>query len=258
MRALTDTWTMTKRSLRHTTRSLDTIITVVLTPIGILLLFVYVFGGAIGKQTGSIEYVDFITPGVVIITVASGIAYAAVRLSTDLQQGIISRFRTMPVTPSSVLSGQALSSTLSNLFSCFLVIVVALLVGFRPAADIAAWLTFCGLLALFTLATTWLAMFFGLLAKTVEGAGAFSYILLLLIFISPSFVPTDSMKPWLRGFAENQPMTPIIETMRSLLTEGTPGPHIWAALAWAAGILVVSYTLALGIYRRSAPVPAAQ
>lgn len=258
MRALTDAWTMTKRSLRHTTRSLDTIITVVLTPIGILLLFVYVFGGAIGKQTGSIEYVDFITPGVVIITVASGIAYAAVRLSTDLQQGIISRFRTMPVTPSSVLSGQALSSTLSNLFSCFLVIVVALLVGFRPAADTAAWLTFCGLLALFTLATTWLAMFFGLLAKTVEGAGAFSYILLLLIFISPSFVPTDSMKPWLRGFAENQPMTPIIETMRSLLTEGTPGPHIWAALAWAAGILVVSYTLALGIYRRSAPVPAAQ
>jgi ABC-2 type transport system permease protein len=258
MRALTDTWTMTKRSLRHTTRSLDTIITVVLTPIAILLLFVYVFGGAIGEQTGSIEYVDFITPGVIIMTVASGIAYAAVRLSTDLQKGIISRFRTMPVTPSSVLSGQALSSTLSNLFSCFLVIVVALLVGFRPAADTAAWLTFCCLLVLFTLATTWLAMFFGLLAKTVEGAGAFSYILLLLIFISPSFVPTDSIKPWLRGFAENQPMTPIIETMRSLLTEGTPGPDIWAALTWAAGILVVSYTLALGIYRHSAPVPAAQ
>jgi ABC-2 type transport system permease protein len=258
MRALTDTWTMTKRSLRHTTRSLDTIITVVLTPIAILLLFVYVFGGAIGRQTGSIEYVDFITPGVVIMTVASGIAYAAVRLSMDLQKGIISRFRTMPVAPSSVLSGQALSSTLSNLFSCLLVVVVALLVGFRPAADPAAWLTFCGLLVLFTLATTWLAMFFGLLAKTVEGAGAFSYILLLLIFISPSFVPTDSMKPWLRGFAENQPMTPIIETMRSLLTEGTPGPHLWAALAWAAGILVVSYTLALGIYRRRGPVPAAQ
>jgi ABC-2 type transport system permease protein len=258
MRALTDTWTMAKRSLRHTTRSLDTIITVVLTPIGILLLFVYVFGGALGKQTGSIEYVDFITPGVVIVTVVSGIAYAAVRLSVDLQKGIISRFRTMPVAPSSVLSGQALSSTLSTLFSCFLVLVVALLVGFRPAADAAAWLCFCGLLILFTLATTWLAMFFGLLAKTVEGAGAFSYILLLLIFISPSFVPTDSMTRLLRGFAENQPMTPIIDTMRSLLTDGTPGSDIWLALAWAAGILVVSYTLALGVYRRSAPVPAAQ
>lgn len=258
MRALTDTWTMTKRSLRHTTRSLDTIITVVLTPIAMLLLFVYVFGGAIGEQTGSIEYVDFITPGVVIMTVVSGIAYAALRLSMDLQKGIISRFRTMPVAPTSVLSGQALSSALSNLFSCLLVIVVAFLVGFRPEAGAAAWLSFVGLLVLFTLATTWLAMFFGLLAKSVEGAGAFSYILLLLIFISPSFVPTDSMSPWLRGFAENQPMTPIIETMRSLLTEGTTGPDIWAAVAWAAGILVVSYTLALRIYRRSAPVPAAQ
>jgi ABC-2 type transport system permease protein len=163
----------------------------------------------------------------------------------------------MPVAPSSVLSGQAVSSTLSNLFSCALVIGVAFLVGFRPTADTAALLTFVGLLALFILATTWLAILFGLLAKTPEGAGAFSYILLLLIFISPSFVPTDSMSPWLRGFAENQPMTPIIETMRSLLTEGTPGSDIWAALAWAAGILIFSYTLALGMYRRRAPVAAA-
>jgi len=247
---------MTKRSLRHTTRSIDTIITVVLTPIAILLLFVYVFGGALGTQTGSVDYVDFITPGVVIMTVISGIAYAALRLSTDLQRGIISRFRTMPVAPSSVLSGQALSSTLSNLFSCALVIAVAFLVGFRPAADTAAWFVFCGLLILFSLATTWLAMVFGLLAKSAEGAGAFSYLLLLLIFLSPSFVPTDSMTSVLRGFAENQPMTPIIETMRSLLTEGTPGPDVWAAFAWAAGLLIVSYALALRIYR-SAPRAAA-
>src|SRR5262245_48134451 len=177
MRTFTDTWTMTKRSLRHTTRSVDTIITVVLTPIAILLLFVYVFGDALGRQTGSIDYVDFITPGVIIMTVASGIAYAAIRLSTDLQTGIISRFRTMPVAPSSVLSGQAVSSTLSNLFSCFLVLAVAFLVGFRSHADAADWLAFCGLLVLFILATTWLAMCFGLLSKTVEGAGAFSYIL---------------------------------------------------------------------------------
>lgn len=256
MRALADTWTMAKRSLRHTTRSLDTIITVVLMPIALLLLFVYVFGGAIGRQTGSISYVDFITAGVVIMTVASGIAYAAVRLSMDLQKGIISRFRTMPVAPSSVLSGQALSSTLSNLFSCVLVIMVALLVGFRPIADLAAWLTFFGLLILFILAMTWMAMVFGLLAKTSEGAGAFSYIVLLLIFISPSFVPTNSMKPWLRSFAENQPMTPMIETMRSLLANGTSGPHLWAALGWTAVILVVSYALALRIYRRSAPLQA--
>jgi ABC-2 type transport system permease protein len=250
-------WTMTKRSLRHTIRSLDTIITVVLTPIAILLLFVYVFGGALGEQTGSIQYVDFITPGVIIMTVGSGIAYAAVRLSMDLQKGIISRFRTMPVAPSSVLTGQALSSTLSNLFSSFLVLVVAFIVGFRPAAGAAAWLWYAGLLVLFTLATTWMAMFFGLLARTVEGAGAFAYVLLLLIFISPAFVPTVSMTPLLRGFAENQPMTPIIETMRSLLTKGTPGNDLWVAIAWSVGILVGSYLLALRIYRRRQPVPAA-
>lgn len=258
MRTLTDTWTMTKRSLRHTTRSVDTIITVVITPIAMLLLFVYVFGGALGKQTGSMHYVDFITPGVVIMTVISGIAYAAVRLSTDLQKGIISRFRTMPVAPSSILTGQALSSTLSNLFSCALVIAAAFLVGFRGTPHPAAWLAFCGLLVLFTLATTWLAMCFALAAKTVEGAGAFSYILMLMIFISPSFVPTNSMTRVLRGFAQHQPMTPIIETMRSLLTRGTPGSDIWAALAWAASILLVSYAVAITMYRRSAPVPALQ
>jgi ABC-2 type transport system permease protein len=251
-------WTMAKRSLRHTTRSLDTIITVVLTPIAILLLFVFVFGGALGAQTGSIKYVDFITPAVIIMTVGSGIAYAAVRLSMDLQKGIISRFRTMPVAPSSVLSGQALSSTLSNLFSCVLVLVVAFVVGFRPAAGVTGWLWFAGILLLFTLATTWMAMFFGLLAQSVEGAGAFAYILLLLIFISPSFVPTDSMTPLLRGFAEHQPMTPIIETLRSLLTDGTPGNDLLGALAWSLGILILFYTLALRVYRRSTPVPAGQ
>jgi ABC-2 type transport system permease protein len=249
---------MAKRSLRHTTRSVDTIITVVLTPIALLLLFVYVFGGALGTQTGAIEYIDFITPGIIMMTVVSGIAYAALRLSMDLQKGIIGRFRTMPLAPSSVLSGQALSSTLSNLFSSALVLVVAFIVGFRPTGGAGTWLGFAGLLVLFTLATTWLAMFFGLLAKTVEGAGTFSYILLLLIFISPSFVPTDSMTPLLRGFAENQPMTPIIETMRSLLTDGTPGADIWIALAWSVGILVVSYTLALSLYRRSEPVTSPQ
>lgn len=257
MRALDDMWTMTKRSLRHTTRSLDTIITVVLTPIALLLLFVYVFGDALGSQTGSIEYVDFIAPGVIIMTVGSGIAYAALRLSMDLQKGIIGRFRTMPVAPSSVLSGQALSSTLSNLFSSALVLLVAFFVGFRAAGGVGAWLWFVGLLALFTLATTWMAMFFGLLAKSPEGAGAFAYILLLLVFLSPSFVPTDSMSPLLRGFAENQPVTPIVETMRSLLTQGTPGGDAWPALMWSLGILVVFYTLALSMYRRREPVAAA-
>lgn len=258
MRTLTDMWTMTKRSLRHTIRSLDTIITVVLTPIAMLLLFVYVFGAALGEQTGAVDYVDFITPGVLIMTVSSAIAYAALRLSMDLQKGIIGRFRTMPVAPSSVLSGQALSSTLSSMFSSALVLGVAYLVGFRPAGDVTAWLWFGGLLVLFTLATTWMAMFFGLLAKSPEGAGAFSYILLLLVFLSPTFVPTESMTPLLRGFAENQPITPIVETLRSALLGGVPGDSAVAAFVWSIGILVVFYALSLTMYRRREPIVAPQ
>lgn len=250
MRSFKDTWTMTKRSLRHIVRSPDTIITVVLTPVALLLMFVYVLGGALGQQTGGVKYVDFITPGIIILTVVSGIAYAAFRLNTDIQKGIINRFRTMPVAPSSILSGQAVSSTLSNLFSSLLVLAVAFAIGFRTSAGLSEWLLFAGLLTLFTLATTWMAIFFGLKAKSAEGAGSFSYILMFLIFLSPSFVPTSSMTPVLRGFADNQPFTPIIETMRSLLTTGTAGDKVWLALAWCIGILVVMYALAIRQYKR--------
>ncbi len=250
MNALQDTWTMARRSLRHIVRSPDTIITVVLMPIAMMLMFVYVLGGALGHQTGSVRYVDFITPGIIVLTVISGIAYAAFRLNTDIQKGIINRFRTMPVAPSSILSGQALSSTLSNLFSSALVLLVAVAIGFRTSAGVLEWLLFAGLVVFLTLATTWMAIFFGLWAKSAEGAGSFSYILMLLIFISPSFVPTGSMTPVLRGFAENQPFTPIIETMRSLLTSGTPGNKVWLALAWCGVILVVMYVLAIWQYKR--------
>ena len=252
MHTIKDTWTMAKRSLKHIVRSPDTIITVVLTPIALLLLFVYVFGGALGQQTGSVEYVDFITPGIIVLTVISGIAYAAFRLNTDIQKGIINRFRTMPVASSSILGGQAASSTLSNLFSSLLVLIVAFIIGFRSNAGPVEWLLFAGLLALLTLALTWLAIFFGLLAKSAEGASSFSYILMLFIFISPSFVPTDSMTPLLRGFAEHQPLTPIVETMRSLLTNGTPGDSAWIALAWIIGILVVFYLASLRLYKTKA------
>lgn len=244
-----DTWTMARRSLRHTTRSMDTIITVVITPIALMLMFVFVFGESFQKSLGDVKYIDFVTPAIIIMTVVSGIAYAALRLSMDLQKGMINRFKTMPVASSSILGGHALSSTLSNLFSSFLVLLVALLVGFRSGAGIAEWLLFVGLTVLFTLATTWLAILFGLLAKTAEGAGAFSYILLFMIFISSGFTPVDSMHPALRWFAENQPMTPIIETMRSLLTNGTIGDSAWIAIVWCVGFLVGSYVLALRIYK---------
>lgn len=250
MRAAKDTWTMAKRSLKHIVRSPDTIITVVLTPIAMMLMFVYVLGGALEYQTGGVKYINYITPGIILFTVLSGIAYAALRLNSDIQKGIVNRFRTMPVAPSSILGGQAASSTLSNLFSSLLVFLVAFAVGFRTNAGIADWLLFTLLVILFTLAMTWVAVYFGLKAKTSEGAGSFSYILLFLVFISPSFVPASSMTPVLRWFAENQPFTPIIETMRSLLTVGTPGDKIWLAFGWMVGILIIFYILSLMAYRR--------
>jgi ABC-2 type transport system permease protein len=259
MLLLSDTWTMTKRSLRHILRSPDTIITVVATPIALMLLFVYVFGGSFGHvfSTGPVKYIDFIVPGIVAMTVVSGIAYAAVRLSMDMQQGMVNRFRTMPIASSSILGGHAVSSLLSNLFSVLLLVIVGILVGFRSHAPAVEWLLFIALTALFTLATTWLAIMFGLLAKTVEGAGSFSYILLLLVFVSPGFAPTGSMSAPVRAFAEHQPMTPIVDTMRSLLIYGHAGSSLWAAFAWCGGLLAVSYVAALRCFRtRRGPLTA--
>ncbi len=249
MNALYDTWIMTKRSLRHTFRSMDTIITVVAMPIGIMLLFVYVFGGAISTGLGSVKYIDFAVPGVVIMTVVSGIAYAAFRLSLDVNNGFINRFRSMPVSPSSILGGQVLSSVISNMFSVLLVIIVALLIGFRTSAGLMALLIFVGILLLLATALTWVAVFFGLLAKTAEGAGAFSYILLGMVFVSSAFIPTTNMGPALKAFANNQPFTPIIQTLRSLLINGTAGKDVWLAVTYCVVILVVSYFLALRTYK---------
>lgn len=250
MRALSDTWTMAKRSLRHILRSPDTLLTVVITPVALLLMFVYILGGALETQAGGVKYIDFITPGIIIFTVISGIAYAAFRLNTDVQKGIINRFRTMPIAPSSILGGQAASSTLSNLFSSLIVLGVAFLAGFRTHAGLTEWLTFAGLLVLLTLAMTWMAIYFGIKASSVEGASSFSYLLMFLVFLSPSFVPTNSMTSVLRGFANNQPFTPIVETMRSLLTHGTLGNKAGLAFAWSAGILVVFYILSIQAYKK--------
>jgi ABC-2 type transport system permease protein len=249
MNMVHDTWVMAKRSLRHTVRSVDTIITVVAMPIALMLMFVYVFGSSFEQSIGNEQYINFVAPAIIVMTVVSGIAYAAVRLSMDLQKGIVNRFKTMPVASSSILGGHAVSSTVSNLFSSFLVLLIAFLIGFRSDAGIAEWAMFTGLLVLFTLATTWLALLFGLLAKTMEGAGAFSYILMFMIFLSSGFTPVDKMTPALRWFAENQPMTPIIETMRSLLTNGTIGDSAWVAVGWCIGLLLVSYIFALKIYK---------
>jgi len=243
-----DTSVMLRRSLRHVTRSTDTIVTVTIMPIAIMLLFVYVFGGAIRAGTGN--YVNYLMPGILLIAIASGISYTALRLFNDLQSGIFERFQSMPIARSSVLWGHVLTSLVSNAISVVVIVLVALLMGFRSPAGVLAWLAAAGILVLFTLALTWIAVIAGLSAKTMEGAVAFSYPLIFLPFISAAFVPTASMPGPVRAFAENQPVTSIVNTIRALFGRQPVGDNIWVALAWCVGILLIAYAFATVAYRR--------
>jgi len=239
---------LTGRSLRHITRSPDTIITTTIMPIAFLLLFVYVFGGAI--NTGSDSYVNYLLPGILLITIASGISYTAFRLFLDMKSGIFERFQSMPIARSSVLWAHVLTSLVANLISVVVVVLVALLMGFHSGAGVLDWLAVAGILMLFTLTLTWIAVIPGLTAKSPDGASAFSYPLIFLPFISSAFVPTDSMPGAVRAFAENQPVTTIVNTIRDLLTQQPVGTDIWIALAWLVGILIVAYNFAMATYRR--------
>jgi ABC-2 type transport system permease protein len=243
-----DTALLTGRSLRHITRSLDTIITTTVMPIAFLLLFVFVLGGAIDTGTGS--YVDYLLPGILVITVASGVSYTAYRLFLDLQSGIFERFHSMPIARSAVLWAHVLTSLAAIAMSVLVVVLAALVMGFRSGAGLLAWLAVAGILALFTLALTWLAVIPGLTAQSVDGASAFSYPLILLPFISSAFVPTATMPGPVRAFAENQPVTAIVDAIRNLLTGQPVGSDIWVALGWCLALLLVAYGFAMLAYRR--------
>ncbi|OME88371.1 ABC transporter permease [Paenibacillus sp. FSL A5-0031] len=243
-----DLGVMLGRSMRHISRSMDTIVTVCITPIAMMLLFVYVFGGAI--QTGTDNYVNYLLPGILLIAIASGISYTAFRLFTDVQRGIFERFHSMPISRSTLLWGHVLTSLVSNAISVVVIILVALIMGFRSSAGILDWLAVAGILMLFTLALTWVAAIAGLLAKSVDGASAFSYPIIFLPFISSAFVPTESMPSVVRAFAENQPVTSIVEAIRALLSNQPVGNDLWIALAWCVGILFVAYFFAMRVYKK--------
>lgn len=243
-----DTAVLLGRSLRHITRSPDTIITTTIMPVAFMLLFVYVFGGSI--DAGSEPYVAYLLPGILLITIASSISYTAFRLFMDLKNGIFERFQSMPIARSSILWAHVLTSLIASLISLVVVVLVALVMGFRSGAGVLAWLAVAGILILFTLALTWLAVIAGLSAKSVDGASAFSYPLILLPFISSAFVLTTTMPGPVRAFAENQPVTPIVNAIRNLYTQQSVSTDIWIALAWCLGILVVAYVLAMVTYRR--------
>jgi ABC-2 type transport system permease protein len=243
-----DAVVLTGRSLKHVTRSVDTIMRTAIMPIFLLVLFVYVFGGAI--KSGSPSYVTYVLPGILLITIASGISYAGLRVFTDRQRGIFERFQSLPIARSSVLWAHVMTSLIANLISLAIVVGVALLMGFRSGAGVGAWLAVAGILVLFTLTLTWVAVIPGLIANSVDGAVAFSYPLFFLPFVSSAFVPTNTMPGPVRWFAEHQPMTSIVNSIRDLFTGQPVGSDIWVALGWCLGILIVAYALSMVIYRR--------
>jgi ABC-2 type transport system permease protein len=254
--ALRDSATMLRRDVRHSLRNLPmTLISGLLVPIIMLVLFVYVFGGAIGAGQGLMAhgraYIDYIAPGIIILTVVSGGATTAINLCMDMNEGIIARFRTMAISRASVLTGQVLGSLIRTMISIGLVIGVALLMGFRPTTSLVAWIEAFGLIALFTFALTWMSVVFGLVGKTPVGANSLSLIFQLLLFTSSALVRPDSMSGGVRWFAEYQPFTPVIDTVRGLLL-GTPiGNSAVLAVAWCAGLALVGYLWARAVYNRN-------
>lgn len=246
--AVGDTTILLSRSLRHVTRSVDTIITVTIMPIALMLMFVYVFGGSIDVGPG--RYVDYLLPGILLITIAMGASYTAFRLFTDLRSGVIERFQSMPIARTSVLWAHVLTSMVSTLISLAIVMLVAVLMGFRSSTGPADWLAVAGILVLFTLAMTWLAIIAGLSASSVDGASAFSYPIVFLPFVSSAFVLTGTMPGPVRAFAEHQPATPIVDALRGLLMGRPSGSAVWEVLAWCLAILAVAWAIASAIYRR--------
>lgn len=251
-RALQDSATMLDRNIRHTLRSPDTMIMTVVLPVVILLMFVYVFGGAMDVGPGA--YIDYVVPGIVLLCAGFGASTTALALSTDVAEGIIDRFRTMAIARSAVLTGHVAESVIRNLITSAIVIGVAVALGFRPTTDPLRWLGVFAVLAMFVFALSWLAAALGLLAPNPEAANGFTFVFMFLPYVSSAFVPTSSMPTWLHWFAENQPVTPVIETLRGLLM-GTPIGNNWILAAlWCAGIGLAGYLAAGALFRRQTRV----
>lgn len=247
--AVADSLVLIKRSMMHIIKNPDQLMSVAFQPIMFMLLFRYVFGGAI--NTGGTSYVNFLVAGILVQTAAFGSTYTALGVATDLTRGIIDRFKSLPMLSSAVLVGHTVADLVRNTVSAVIMILVGLAVGFRPTATFVEWLAVLGLLLLFTFAMSWLSAILGLFAKSVEAVQWISFVFIFpLTFASSAFVPTQGMPAGLRIFAENQPVTHVIEAIRAYLV-GTPiGNHGWWALAWCLGILIISIPLSAWLFRR--------
>jgi ABC-2 type transport system permease protein len=228
-------------------RNLESLLMSVILPVVLMLMFVYVFGGAIDPSG---DYANYVVPGIILLCTGYGAASTAVDVARDMTEGVVDRFRSMPILSSAVLTGHVAASVARNTLATVLVIGVAFLTGFRPDAGVLEWLAVAGMLVLWVLALSWVAVCFGLIARTVEGANGFTFLVLFLPYLSSAFVPVETMRAGLRAVAANQPVTPVTETLRGLLL-GTPvGSHGWQALAWCAGLLVAAFTAATILFRR--------
>lgn len=243
-----DTRTMANRNLRKSIRNPDTLLVDIIQPIMTMLIFVFVFGGAI--KAGDSSYINYIIPSILLLCIAQCGTKTAVGISTDIEKGIVDRFRSMPIAKSSVLTGHVLGAVVRAIIPITLIFMVAFLIGFRPSSDITGWLVSLGLLLLFSLTISWLAVAFGLIVKSAEGAGAFTMFAVMFSYLNSGFVPTDTLPVVLRVFAENQPMTPIIEALRALLLGTAVGNNLLLAVIWCVGLLVVAYIVAIQMYKR--------
>jgi len=246
-----NTFTLFGRLMTHIIRSPDTIMSAMIQPIAIMLLFVYVFGGAIkASLPDGMNYVNYQLPGILIMVIAYNTSYAGLRMFNDKQKGIFNRFNSMPINRSSSLWAHVLASITSSIFTLVITFGVALLIGFRSSASILEWFAVAAILTLFSLTLTWTAIIPGLVAKSIEGAQFYAFPVIFLPLFSSAFAPTETMPKALRLFAENQPMTPIVETIRALLNCEPVGNEIWIALAWCVGIMIVAWFFAMRAYKR--------
>ncbi|PRX48329.1 ABC-2 type transport system permease protein [Prauserella shujinwangii] len=242
-----DTLVMIRRAVRLSRRNIDALLTAVLLPAMIMLLFVYLFGGAIRTST---EYVNYALPGVLVLCTGFVSAQTAVAVTQDLQEGIVDRFRSMDIGGAAILAGHVAASVVRTVWAGVVMLAVALLIGFRPDANAFEWLAALGIVQLFVLAVSWLAAVFGLLSRTPEGANGFAFFLMFLPYPSSAFVPIETMPGWLRPIAEHQPVTPVIETLRGLLI-GMPGTdRAGVAVLWCTGIVLAAVAVAAVLFRR--------
>lgn len=242
-----DSLVMLARSIRLSIRNMDALFTALFLPVMLMLLFVYLFGGAI--QTGT-EYVTYVVPGVIILCAGFGSSLTAVAVTQDMNGGIMDRFRSMDIKGAAVLGGHVVASIARNLLSTVLVLVVAFLIGFRPDAAALDVLAAIGVLLLFVLAFSWVSAAVGVVTRSAEAANGFGFFVMFMPYPSSAFVPIDTMPSWIHGFAEHQPFTPVIESVRALLLDQPVGNSVWLALAWCVGILIVAVAAASFAFRR--------